>query len=229
MNILLKYDKYISFGNTCYISKYLKTKGIREEAYPFDWLISNISFITYLLDNSNIDEKIDLIFKIENLVIKKSNKKNHIVYLYNIYKNIKYGYKGKIRFYHDFYNNTVSIENQLKGVKEKYKRRLERLIDILKKNDKSKLFMTWTQNFNINDYKILGNILINQNYKNFDFIIIVRKKYIRDFIQKISVLFKYILINNNLLYILDYDKFKIYLLIYKDIDTIYSSLNTLLY
>ena len=100
---LKKYNKYIPLGDTCYIAKYLKSRGIRQEAYPFDWLISNIKFITYLLQDEKIDEKMDFIFQKEKFGKMKSNKITHIMKLCIGYSYISGACNyGKVRFYHDF-------------------------------------------------------------------------------------------------------------------------------
>ena len=117
-------------------------------------------------------------------------------------------------------------EYQILKVKEKYSKRLNRLNEILKNNETSKIFITWTQKLIINDYKILGDKLIERGFDNFDFLICIRYRYIRNIInlencKKINL--------NNYLYEYNYDKYKIYLLLYKDLNNVSSSLNYLLF
>jgi len=45
------YDEIVSLGAQCEVGISLNSKGLRKEAYPFDWMISPLSFISRVIKN----------------------------------------------------------------------------------------------------------------------------------------------------------------------------------
>ena len=37
-----------NIGNTCFMAKYLRSSGKRSEAFPCDWLISSLKYVSYI-------------------------------------------------------------------------------------------------------------------------------------------------------------------------------------
>lgn len=118
---------YISLG-FCSVKKQMQNNNINQPTLPFDWLkINNINTINELLSN-NFDDFLN------NLEFVKDNKKffveKQIDKISRIYKNSKYD----IYFCHDFYDSDFS--EQIDGVQNKYNRRINRLYEILRSNEK---------------------------------------------------------------------------------------------
>lgn len=122
---------YIPIGNaSCSISHKLIKKNLRKNAYPFDWLCCPLKGLYNLIKN-------DFNNFLDNIIICK---KEHGRYLDDsgiikfskdyIYPIICKEYK--LLFLHDF-KNLSDIE--FETVKNKYNRRIKRLIDLLKSNN----------------------------------------------------------------------------------------------
>lgn len=146
---------YISIGNTCFMAKYLRSSGKRSEAFPFDWLISSLKYVSYICKTRNYDEIIKVMFNISEVNIKTKNKKNLIV-------KHRCPELAKIEFYHDFYS-FGTVLGQLEKVKEKYLRRIKRLHNYLDNTEEKKVLVLWTQRFNIDEIYSLIDIIKDKN------------------------------------------------------------------
>lgn len=103
-----KYKHIISMGFFCNVALELEKYGRRDGSYPFDWVISDIRSINYLIHSN---------FK--GLFINAA-----------LIRNIKYPYivQNKdlnIDFYHDF-KPSLEVEEQIRDVSEKYDKRISR-------------------------------------------------------------------------------------------------------
>lgn len=122
--------EYIPIGNLCWSAHKLREKNLRLNAYPFDWtcncLDSIIKMMTddfkYILDYNNLkfNQPIKRLLYIEN-----SDNINELNYDTNSLLYPVLDTKYNIIYPHDFtYNNTDIVIN-------KYKRRCERLLNVL--------------------------------------------------------------------------------------------------
>ena len=115
----MKYQNIISLGFFCGPAQEIKSIGLRNASYPFDWIISNFESVLLLLKNNFID-----FLEEKYLIIDRTEKELKETY---IVKNIKYD----IKFFHDF-KKVYTIHEQLTEIKEKYNRRIQRLYKTIK-------------------------------------------------------------------------------------------------
>lgn len=103
-----KYKHFISLGFFCSVALELERIGLRDCSSPFDWCIS---------EWEGVERAIDTHFKdflmYENMYQDRKKRKN--------YMDVEYG----ISFFHDF-NDYKPLKMQMKKVKQKYNRRIER-------------------------------------------------------------------------------------------------------
>ena len=118
----MKYDLIFSMGEACSCSELIRLNNYQDFSYPFDW-VAGLTFLERAKILAN-DFK-DFINK-EDLV--KLEEKNNLENCF-IYRNKT----NNIYFYHDFYDNVDFDEMYIK-VKEKYDRRINRLINNIKKS-----------------------------------------------------------------------------------------------
>ncbi len=114
------YDHIISLGEACFVANMLKDTKERHFSAPFDWLMG-----------ANLRTRLDFLLNdfegfldIENLIPypPATPPEN-----FDAYMNPKNG----MIFNHDFRNN-IPFEDAFKEAREKYDRRIERLINLLK-------------------------------------------------------------------------------------------------
>ena len=143
-----KYDHIISLGSDCLTAMTLDEIGVREAAYPFDWLCRGEADNLYLEEITSLfRENFDGFFDKKFLELQGEDKKQHTIRIYNT--------KTKIFFLHDL-NIGENFENKYNEIRKKYNRRIKRLYDNIS-NAKNILFV----------------YMDNQNTKNgvfFDFI-----------------------------------------------------------
>lgn len=109
-----KFKNVISLGHFCDVAQELERKGYRSFSLPFDWLITDdFSALLSLIDN-NFGDFLDA----NNLLPDPVSPKYYYDPVY------------KIRYYHDF-NAYQTKEEQLPKVKSKYRRRIDRLYEVL--------------------------------------------------------------------------------------------------
>ena len=103
-----KFKHVISLGCSCGVAMMLEQCGMRNIAYPFDWIISPWNGVEKSIENGFIDWfDIDLLYQSTDLA--------------HAYKNRKYG----IKFFHDF-NGYDPLHKQTEQVEQKYERRIKR-------------------------------------------------------------------------------------------------------
>lgn len=103
-----KYKHFISLGFFCSVALELERIGLRDCSSPFDWCISEWWGV-----EKAIDTHFEKFLEYENMYQDRKKRKN--------YMDADYG----IAFYHDF-NDYQPLKKQLKKVKQKYSRRIER-------------------------------------------------------------------------------------------------------
>ncbi len=119
---------YIPIGSNCFITQYLRTNGLRMEAFPFDWNCSSLKSVYEALNN-NFESFLDNIYigemtkrfyfeENEKCISDINNLFTHNQFIYPVICK-----KYSILFPHDY----KSIDDKtLESVKEKYKRRIDR-------------------------------------------------------------------------------------------------------
>ncbi len=130
---------YIPIGSSCSVAKQLQNHGKRDVAFPLDWVrVDNFANVVKLFRTGfsnftsvmtrGVDADKFPYLETDNFDI-NAEKKTIIV---------KNG--CGVTFYHDFHSD-VCFEDQLIIVKEKYDRRIERLLDTLKNTDNKVCFV----------------------------------------------------------------------------------------
>lgn len=118
----MKYDLIFSMGEACSCSELIRLNNYQDFSYPFDW-VAGLTFLErakILADDfKNFINKEDLI---------KLDEKNNFNNCF-IYKNKV----NNIFFNHDFYVD-IPFDEMYITVKEKYKRRIKRLLEKIEKS-----------------------------------------------------------------------------------------------
>ena len=109
---------YISLGVDCNIALHLRSKGLRQAAFPFDWIIIPQQSIITFLETKFADWNIRERYQSANICQKPRKKPKCATYV-----DVKY----QIIFFHDFKKSKSTHEK----VFEKYEHRIKRLIEIL--------------------------------------------------------------------------------------------------
>ncbi len=153
------YNKIISIGSDCSVAGSLRNLKYKDATYPFDWCISKINFITMCFE-TNFKCYLDIFDKNTNLIKKSGN--GHFKYDESIY------------FYHEnIYDN---LDNDLLlFYKNKFKRRIERFINLLNSDSKI-LLVRKSVNEEYNDILKLNKI-IKSKYPNINFNILYISPY----------------------------------------------------
>ena len=104
-----KFNQIISLGHFCSVALEMERIGLRNDSYPFDWLIT-----------SDFDKVLDLIENRFDVFLDKSDleqeeDKNHYL-----------SRRNNLHFYHDFKYNDVPFDQQFESVERKYQRRIDR-------------------------------------------------------------------------------------------------------
>ena len=111
----ITYSHIISLGFFCSVALETERAGLRDSSMPFDWLISSWKGVEELIGNSFED------FLEYDLLVQNSEQLQQ-------YKNTKYN----VQFFHDF-NKYESLSKQLPECSAKYKRRIEKFYENIKK------------------------------------------------------------------------------------------------
>lgn len=123
-------EVYISLGDNCAVAYHLSQLGLRQTAFPFDWMLSpKLCEIVNLIDN-NFDD----LFNVEHLEFK--NYSDNFPYIEGDnwveeksttrrVRNKKY----KVDFVHDFHNTDAC---NIEEVCQKYTRRIERFYNLMR-------------------------------------------------------------------------------------------------
>ncbi len=134
-----KFDFIFSLGERCSCTSYLRKFNLQDFSYPFDWIMgSNFEGrIKLLLNNfEGFCDKDDLV-----QVALEEGRGDEKCYFYHNKSN-------NLDFVHDFKIN-VPFEEAYIQVKEKYKRRIERLYSKIKQSNK--VLMVWLSSSEITD------------------------------------------------------------------------------
>jgi hypothetical protein len=112
--------EYISLGSDCAIAYHLERLGLRTHSYPFDWVLSPCIEPSIQDNFPWLDE---LQFKHNNYYPRIEEQWKDETELLQYVVDVKY----KITFLHDF-----SSKEDLPGVKEKYRRRIDRFQAVMR-------------------------------------------------------------------------------------------------
>jgi hypothetical protein len=152
--------EYISLGGSCSVAYQLQINKLRDKAYPFDWVRISFNSVLKLLENN-----FNNFFNYSDYeIIRETNKFPYIKgdnFIDNKDSNyiVKHNYYN-IKFYHDFIKNK-NIEDQFNNFTLKYKKRIHRLFEIIKSNNKI-IFIR-------DELKV--NSITNDNIKTFNLLI----------------------------------------------------------
>ena len=127
-----EYDLILSCGQACNCSSALRSCGLQNCSYPFDWQFK-ADFATKVEILKNRFERYFELKDLEFVKIDSLNDKNMVVK--NNYTNIF--------FNHDFFVEKGSIETQYPTVREKYNRRINRVLEFLDKNVTKKVLLVY--------------------------------------------------------------------------------------
>jgi len=170
---------YIPIGNQCEPAHYLRSKGLRKCAFPFDWCTIPLANVIELIDNDF--NKYDLIK--DNLIIGNLQLDNMIFNdlgrprkrsTYQVYYK-----KYNIFFPHDY---TALTDEKFNELNQKYKRRIDRLLQILAGDNPICFVYHKYYTYNINN-----NYKHNIGYNPLDITEDDNKKYIKNFKDMINV------------------------------------------
>ena len=125
-------EVFVSLGSSCSVAWQLQKNNRRKWAYPFDWvrsddldMITNTltnNFVNFIDSSKKISESIKFPISDSEDFPEVNNVQNQSIIMKN-----QYG----IKFYHDFSN-----ESDIDQVDQKYKRRIERLIELINGDQK---------------------------------------------------------------------------------------------
>ena len=146
------FDNFISIGGDCGVGTALRNLRYKDASYPFDWSITNFQFILkcFKTDFKNMFDDLNNIKKDVNG--KLTNK------------------EGTIRFYHDYEYNELT-ESKRRETKNKYKRRVNRLLSLMRSNKK----ILFIRKCNDDSVKKLDNLskIIKSKYPTLSFNILL--------------------------------------------------------
>lgn len=63
---------YVSIGSGCASATLLKNRSLRNQSYPFDWILSHLQYVNDVIESlytNNIDETVELFLNQENTSI----------------------------------------------------------------------------------------------------------------------------------------------------------------
>lgn len=152
----MRRNLYVPIGVECSVSHYLRSVGKRKEAYPFDWNVVPITSAIQLMANNfyGFLEKESLVFlpPTKRLLFNESG--TDLIISNEIITPVicaRYG----ILFPHDFSENGIA---DYLIIKEKYERRIQRLILALHKHSRP-IFVyndVCLNEWQLNQYKLAG-------------------------------------------------------------------------
>jgi hypothetical protein len=161
---------FISLGRNCCVAYNIK-KYINNNTPTqfFDWSRTDFKCVLYILNS----ETVHTIFNVENFLIDKETYKqdNNISITLNNF--IKEGVC--LLYHHDVYLSDYSNLNQTEILTEfinKYKRRHERLIDLIKTSQKLCFIHYISDSFDYDDCKLFNIILTSIN-KDIDYVLVL--------------------------------------------------------
>ena len=153
---------YIPFGSDCSIAYHLQQLNLRQYAFPFDWILSDIPNIIKCLKN-NFSNFIDIDYlKLMNISNNFPLIDDDWPQLSNKTNNVK-KYKHKLYnfiFPHDFTDNC-----DIKLIIAKYERRIERFNIIMKNPNITKIILYIGKKNNNEKLENIFNILEFTNFR----------------------------------------------------------------
>lgn len=165
VNVFIRQNNIISFGNNCSIAYQLNKLNVRNSAYPFDWCSSTLQKLINVLQNSFIDYSSSLKFKKKSdnhLPVSQLNDKTKLLNTIND-DDLDYSYILQNKYNIDFAHEVLT-ENTIENFKKSLDRRIERF-----KCSINPLFIRLeNKKVNITNYELLLSILdkyFQQNYK----------------------------------------------------------------
>lgn len=141
MNFIRSFDKIISLGSNCYVKMFLDSVKLKLETQFFDYIGSSMWAIDDLFKenfNDLFDGGVD---DFEKKRIMYSGDDQYILTHKKYYLRFKHDFKQN--FDYEIKENINSKD--FKNVRDKYERRKERLIDILKDDKKTLLFIRYEE------------------------------------------------------------------------------------
>lgn len=107
---------FISLGCSCEVAHQLRWNGMRDRAFPFDWLLTTncAGFVALLEDNFK--------FFMDNRYLSMACHNSTYTSLFNNYYYIE--------FRHDLYDMDTSFEEHLPFIQEKYEKRIHRFREL---------------------------------------------------------------------------------------------------
>lgn len=117
-----KYDLIFSIGEACSCTQALRSSNLQYASYPLDWLFG-----------SDFNGRVDILVSNFDKFIEQSD----LQYSYSVRSiscDAYFNNKNKITFNHDFPTG-IPLEESYPMVAEKYQRRINRLLDYIKKAD----------------------------------------------------------------------------------------------
>lgn len=162
-NKIYQYDYIISIGENCFCAQMLKENNLRQFSSPFDWLTPGPEWsINNVINNLKIIiNKFDNFFSKEDFHYLAKSTNNNVSYANS---------KNLLHFYYDFIESKDFNDEYIR-LKEKYDRRINRLIDLLSSKN-NKILLVYIEsnllNSGIFDIKEIFNLLkqIRMIYNN---------------------------------------------------------------
>jgi hypothetical protein len=130
---------YIPIGMNCNTAHYLRSRNLRKDAYPFDWICIPLKMVYEVLsdDFNDILDNIHIGTQVKRMYFDEKDNNNSLsvidTYIYPVICQ-----KYNILYPHDYDN--VDIET-INNVKDKYNRRIQRFRDTL--NSDSKIVLVY--------------------------------------------------------------------------------------
>lgn len=139
----------IPLGSTCSVAYQLRRLGLRNFAFPFDWIrINNLSLVTDLMENNFVN-----FLDLQNYEFLEVSHKFEVNK-----KMISYIYQNQFcRFYHEF-DRYIDNSNFMK-FKDKYNRRIERLYQIIRVKKKILFIREEIGNLSLNKIKKFSKLI----------------------------------------------------------------------
>lgn len=161
-----EYDLIFSIGGGCATSKQLRARELQFLSFPFDWLFQINSAPSHIPALQKcFEEDFKNWLKKENLEPLIGDERGTSE-LEHQYKDTENGF----RYIHDFHFS-IDDEREYKKVKAKYKRRINRLLNIIKKSKNVLLILDCKYEIDVKNCENLLKSLKNKfSNTNFDFI-----------------------------------------------------------
>jgi len=123
-----QYEKVVTLGTDCTVGLAMNAEGLKEETYPFDWVVSHFKFL-----RSQIESGLNWEVREHNLVPREG------------FPHIREDHETGIFYFHDFSNNPGD-GSELEGIALKYRRRSERLRKLMESGNPILFLRTYAGN-----------------------------------------------------------------------------------